>query len=57
VDASAKIRTGGPSDDRADLKNEELRAKTCELFECEMRKVLIWGLKRDWCCSDLYYVW
>jgi hypothetical protein len=33
VDASAKIRNGGPSDDRADMKNEELRAKTCELFE------------------------
>lgn len=28
VDASAKVRNGGPGDDRADLKNEELRAKT-----------------------------
>lgn len=28
VDASAKVREGGPSDDRADMKNEELRAKT-----------------------------
>jgi len=28
VDASAKVRAGGPSDDRADLKDEELRAKT-----------------------------
>ncbi|CZR52052.1 related to flavin-nucleotide-binding protein [Phialocephala subalpina] len=28
VDASAKVRTGYPGDDRADLKNEELRAKT-----------------------------
>ena len=28
VDASAKIRSGGPSDDRLDMKNEELRAKT-----------------------------
>ncbi|KAH6713666.1 hypothetical protein BKA61DRAFT_46812 [Leptodontidium sp. MPI-SDFR-AT-0119] len=28
VDASAKIRNGGPSDDRADMKNDELRAKT-----------------------------
>lgn len=28
VDASAKVRSGPPGDDRADLKNEELRAKT-----------------------------
>lgn len=28
VDASAKIRAGGPSDDRADMKNDELRSKT-----------------------------
>ncbi|KAF8852411.1 hypothetical protein BDZ45DRAFT_678387 [Acephala macrosclerotiorum] len=28
VDASAKVRAGYPSDDRADLKDEELRAKT-----------------------------
>lgn len=28
VDASAKVRAGGPSDDRADMKNDELRAKT-----------------------------
>jgi len=28
VDASAKVRNGPPGDDRADLKNEELRAKT-----------------------------
>ncbi len=28
VDASAKIRNGGPSDDRADMKDEVLRAKT-----------------------------
>jgi len=27
VDASAKVRSGWPSDDRADMKNEELRAK------------------------------
>ena len=27
VDASAKVRTGGPGDDRADLKDEELRKK------------------------------
>ncbi|KUJ23019.1 uncharacterized protein LY89DRAFT_574463 [Mollisia scopiformis] len=27
VDASAKVRTGNPGDDRADLKNEELRSK------------------------------
>lgn len=27
VDASAKIRVGGPGDDRADLKNDELRSK------------------------------
>ncbi|KAL2069730.1 hypothetical protein VTL71DRAFT_14409 [Oculimacula yallundae] len=28
VDASAKVRSGPPSDDRADMKNDELRAKT-----------------------------
>jgi len=28
VDASAKIRSGWPSDDRADMKDEDLRAKT-----------------------------
>lgn len=28
VDASAKVREGGPSDDRADMKNEEVRSKT-----------------------------
>lgn len=28
VDASAKVRAGFPGDDRADLKNDELRAKT-----------------------------
>ena len=28
VDASAKVRAGWPSDDRADMKNDELRAKT-----------------------------
>ena len=28
VDASAKVRSGGPADDRADLKNDEVRAKT-----------------------------
>jgi len=28
VDASAKVRAGQPGEDRADLKNEELRAKT-----------------------------
>jgi uncharacterized protein len=28
VDASAKVRTGWPSDDRADMKNDELRSKT-----------------------------
>jgi len=28
VDASAKIRTGPPADDRADMKNDELRGKT-----------------------------
>jgi hypothetical protein len=28
VDASAKVRAGWPSDDRADVKNDELRAKT-----------------------------
>ncbi len=28
VDASAKVRAGLPSDDRADMKNDELRAKT-----------------------------
>lgn len=28
VDASAKVRSGGPADDRADIKNDELRAKT-----------------------------
>jgi hypothetical protein len=44
VDASAKIRTGAPSDDRADMKNEELRAKTCELFDCE-----------NWRCGEIKY--
>jgi len=28
VDASAKVRSGPPSDDRADLKDDELRSKT-----------------------------
>lgn len=28
VDASAKVRSGGPSDDRVDMKDEALRAKT-----------------------------
>lgn len=28
VDASAKVRSGWPGDDRNDLKNDELRAKT-----------------------------
>jgi nitroimidazol reductase NimA-like FMN-containing flavoprotein (pyridoxamine 5'-phosphate oxidase superfamily) len=28
IDASAKVRAGPPGDDRADLKNDELRAKT-----------------------------
>ncbi|CZS96053.1 hypothetical protein WAI453_009724 [Rhynchosporium graminicola] len=28
VDASAKVRSGGPSDDRADMKNDDIRAKT-----------------------------
>lgn len=28
VDASAKVRAGWPSDDKADMKNDELRAKT-----------------------------
>ena len=28
LDASAKVREGAPSDDRADMKNEEVRART-----------------------------